>query len=768
MKFRYLLTSILACLALVGCVQEELPGLSDIEVTPSYFTFGVDGGSKEVTVTTSSEWTVTDAPEWVTVSPASGNGNGKFTVSAIASTDTLARTAFLKVNAGKETQLVTVNQDAFVPDFPAFKAGDYWIVFDGGAAIPLSSAYGYLYTAPVTTGEDGKMTSTAQNIFTFTAVEGGFTIQDPAGQYYCMQGTYDSFNVYANLPETGGVWTVTQKGATAYEIANVANGKVVQYDANYSSAGAYSSERGVLANLVKVEVVPEPEPLGDATDIKDASEIEPEVIVEGIVTASSTKGVILTDKTASILVYGINSEVVIGDSLKVKGNLSSYNKGYQLANPYQYEIASSENAITYPTATELTAESAATVVKPAIFLAQYASVKGIAAVDSYNNAIVTVGDYKVKTYYSHDSYADYADKAVEIKGYVVAYKESSMEISLVVTSIEELENWVPEVKGKAIPFEETFVAGQGEFTVDGDDVWSASSYGSDYYMKASGFVDGAKTDSESMLVSPVIDLTAETAAFLSFDHTGKYFGTMTDEATVWAKKYEAKEWTKLTVPTYMTGSDYTFVNSGDIDLKDFLGSKMQVAFKYVSTTTAAGTWEVTNVKILKEKTPAEGGDDTGNEGGNDEGDSAAGSYTYTFAKDDLGVTGTPSSEVTLNGVKWNFSMTDSGSKFLGWDTNESAKGIQIGKGNDPATEIVLSTEGVKGTVKSIKVNTSGASDTDAVLNVTVGDAAFGTQATLTKTATDYTFTGSASGKIVLKWTCTKKEIYVKSIEIVSE
>ena len=52
--------------------------------------------------------------------------------------------------------------------------------------------------------------------------------------------------------------------------------------------------------------------------------------------------------------------------------------------------------------------------------------------------------------------------------------------------------------------------------------------------------------------------------------------------------------------------------------------------------------------------------------------------------------------------------------------------------------------------------------------MTVGDAAFGTQATLTKTATDYTFTGSASGKIVLKWTCTKKAIYVKSIEIVSE
>ncbi len=172
---------------------------------------------------------------------------------------------------------------------------------------------------------------------------------------------------------------------------------------------------------------------------------------------------------------------------------------------------------------------------------------------------------------------------------------------------------------------------------------------------------------------------------------------------------------------------------------------------------------------ISHETPAEGGDDnTGNEGGNDEGDSATGTYTYTFAKDDLGANGTPSSEVTLNGVKWNFSMTDGGSKYLGWDSNETAKGVQIGKSKDAATEVVLSTEGIKGTVKSIKVNTSGASGTDAVLNVTVGGAAFGTQATLTTSAADYTFTGSASGKIVLKWTCTQKAIYVKSIEIVAE
>ena len=173
---------------------------------------------------------------------------------------------------------------------------------------------------------------------------------------------------------------------------------------------------------------------------------------------------------------------------------------------------------------------------------------------------------------------------------------------------------------------------------------------------------------------------------------------------------------------------------------------------------------------ISHEAAAEGGEEGGEEGGDDNtgNEGVAGTYTHIFAQDDLGANGSPSAEVTLNGVKWNFSMVDSGSKYLGWDSNETAKGVQIGKSKDAATEVVLSTTGIAGTVKSIKVNTSGASGTDAKLNVTVGGAAFGSEVVLTTTATDYTLTGSASGEIVLKWTCTAKAIYIKSIEIVTE
>ncbi len=261
MKLRYFLTSIIACLALaIGCTQEELPALSEIQVTPSYFTFGVDGGSKTVTVTAVDAWEVTDVPAWLNVSPAKGEATGaegvKVTITAAPTTATKVQTASLKFNCAGKAQLVTVGQEAFVPEFPVFTEGEYWIFFDNQVANPVSesSTYGWLYTGKASVSEDGKLSSTADNIFTFKAVEGGFTIQDPTGRYYYMKGTYDSFNVDAALPETGGVWTVQQTGEKKFNITNISNSKVMQFDPAYSSAGAYSSEKAnaIYPNIVSV------------------------------------------------------------------------------------------------------------------------------------------------------------------------------------------------------------------------------------------------------------------------------------------------------------------------------------------------------------------------------------------------------------------------------------------------------------------------------------------------------------------------------------
>ncbi len=150
-------------------------------------------------------------------------------------------------------------------------------------------------------------------------------------------------------------------------------------------------------------------------------------------------------------------------------------------------------------------------------------------------------------------------------------------------------------------FSESFAAGQGNFTIEdkqlpegGTYVWKAASYQGDNYMKASAFIGSAKA-AESWLISPVVDLSGVSAATLSFEHTGKYFGTLEKEAMVWAKA-EGGEWKQLAIDKWFANTDYVFVTAG-ISLNEFAGQKMQFAFVYKSSTEAAGTWEVKNVVV---------------------------------------------------------------------------------------------------------------------------------------------------------------------------
>lgn len=114
-----------------------------------------------------------------------------------------------------------------------------------------------------------------------------------------------------------------------------------------------------------------------------------------------------------------------------------------------------------------------------------------------------------------------------------------------------------------------------------------------------------------------------------------------------------------------------------------------------------------------------------------------------------------------DGVAWTVTSDAAESTF------ESNRGIHYGTGSVAVSYLRLTTDRIGGTITQVKVNASGASGTLAKLNVTVGGAAFGSQQSLTSTATDYTFTGSASGQIVvtLSQTRAQKALYVKSIAV---
>ena len=116
-------------------------------------------------------------------------------------------------------------------------------------------------------------------------------------------------------------------------------------------------------------------------------------------------------------------------------------------------------------------------------------------------------------------------------------------------------------------------------------------------MKATAFINPNNYASESWLISPDITLPAGSKSYLTFEHAGGYFGKASEEATVWVSK-EGGDWQPLVIDPKAYPTSWTFVSAGNWDMTPYAGSTIKLAFKYSSTATKAGTWEVRNVAIL--------------------------------------------------------------------------------------------------------------------------------------------------------------------------
>jgi len=154
-------------------------------------------------------------------------------------------------------------------------------------------------------------------------------------------------------------------------------------------------------------------------------------------------------------------------------------------------------------------------------------------------------------------------------------------------------------------YSETFLTSFGSFTsktVSGAQVWGESTSG---YAMMTGYVSSANNANEDWLISPEIDLSTVTTANVSFEHCARYFGDVSTEATIWVLEGYATDslpttstkMTKLSTMPFTDPGSWTFISSGQISLTAFAGKKVKIAFKYLSTATKAGTWEVKNFTV---------------------------------------------------------------------------------------------------------------------------------------------------------------------------
>lgn len=153
--------------------------------------------------------------------------------------------------------------------------------------------------------------------------------------------------------------------------------------------------------------------------------------------------------------------------------------------------------------------------------------------------------------------------------------------------------------------EESFELDSGDFiteNVKGEQFWNWERG----YMKMTGFVNPANNENEDWLISPQADLTGISNAKLTFDHVIRYTANPTLECTVWISTNYTKgspttaTWTQLSPPTpFFNANNWNFGTSGVINLSDYANKKINIGFKYLSTTTRAGTWEIKNFYLYK-------------------------------------------------------------------------------------------------------------------------------------------------------------------------
>ena len=158
---------------------------------------------------------------------------------------------------------------------------------------------------------------------------------------------------------------------------------------------------------------------------------------------------------------------------------------------------------------------------------------------------------------------------------------------------------------------ETFATDFGAFTTQetvGNYPWVI-----DYSCaKVTGYESASKVNNaaESWLVSPAVDFTSETEAYIAFDYVIRYTesGKVAEHNQLlisdnFTGDVATATWTVINYNPQENTLDWTFSNSGKIAVPaEFIGkANVTIAFKYTSTETKAGTWEVKNVVVASGK-----------------------------------------------------------------------------------------------------------------------------------------------------------------------
>ena len=511
MKTKYIIVSLIAALGLLftGCVEEADHYLDEVKVSSSYVTFSAGGGSVPVELNATGSWSVTNLPEWVTVSPATG-GAGQVTVTFTAPAAEETRDAVATIECGGKTQNInllqttqkaepvtmTVKQalEVIAPLGDGDVAGGTYRVKGIVCKInEISAQYGnatYFLSDDGSYGENNWLEVYRGLWINGAAITTGneFSVGDELtieGSLMNYKGTpetkektaivvshvkslisVDAFD-FDELPcvDTTFKMVVTAKESPllvssddewlqitdvnkdgSYSVHAAENTRTAKRTANVTIKGP------TALKTIGITQAGAPSTGASVSEIIEAADKDQvQTLPSTVVVALTTKGAVVSDGSKALYVYGDQAAALkVGDGVKIAATKTTYNGVPELTDITEVFVDSEGNTVEHPNATDITANA----VEYTASVAEYIKLSGTLSISSdgkFYNMTLDGLDPDTKQgsiVYPVDALnaKSFDGKKITVTGYFNGLSSKGKFINIIATKIDE---YVDNPKGTA-------------------------------------------------------------------------------------------------------------------------------------------------------------------------------------------------------------------------------------------------------------------------------------------------------------------------------
>ena len=511
MKTKYIIVSLIAALGLLftGCVEEADHFLDEVKVSSSYVTFSAGGGSVPVEVNATGSWTVSNLPEWVTVSPSTG-GAGQVTVTFTAPAAEETREATATIECGGKTQNINLlqttqkaepvtmtvkqaleviaplgdgdvaggtfrvkgivckineisaqygNATYFLSDDGSYGTNNWLEVYRGlwinGAAITKGDEFsvgdeitieGSLMNYKGTPETKEKTAIVVSHVKSLISVE-----ELPFDELPCVDTTFNMVVTAKESPlliSSDADWlqiTDVNKDGS-YSVHAAENTRTAKRTANVTIKGP------TALKTIGITQTGAPSTGASVSEIIEAADKDQvQTLPTTVVVALTTRGAVVSDGSKALYVYGNDAAALkVGDGVKIAATKTTYNGVPELTDITEVFVDSEGNAVEHPNATDITANAAEYTAS----VAEYIKLSGTLSVSSdgkYYNMTLDGVDPETKMgsiVYPIDALnaKSFDGKKITVTGYFNGLSSKGKFINVIATKIDE---YVDNPKGTA-------------------------------------------------------------------------------------------------------------------------------------------------------------------------------------------------------------------------------------------------------------------------------------------------------------------------------